>query len=110
MVLLNDPTYVEASRAFAARILGECAGSTRDRITWAWRATLQRAPRTEELETMEHLFDKHWKVYRDNPEAAAALIKVGASPAPDSFDKADLAAWTHVARVLLNLHETITKS
>ncbi len=110
MVLLNDPTYVEASRAFAARILGECAGSTRDRVTWAWRRALQRAPRTEELETMERLFDKHWKVYRDNPEAAAALIKVGASPAPDSLDQADLAAWTHVARVLLNLHETITRS
>ena len=110
MVLLNDPTYVEASRAFATRVLAECAGSTRDRITWAWRRALQRSPRPEELETMENLFDKHWKVYRNNPEAAAALIKVGASPAPASFDKAELAAWTHVARVLLNLHETITRS
>jgi hypothetical protein len=110
LVLLNDPTYVEASRAFAARILGECQGSTQERITWAWHQALQRAPRPDELRTMEDLYEKHWKVYRENPLVAAALITVGASSAPDSLSKSELAAWTHVARVLLNLHETITRS
>ena len=110
LVLLNDPTYVEASRVFAARILSECPGTTGDRIAWAWRRALQRAPRPEELRTMEQLLDQHLKIYRDNPEAAAALLSVGQTPPPDALDKAELAAWTHVARVLLNLHETITRS
>jgi mono/diheme cytochrome c family protein len=110
LVLLNDPTYVEASRAFAARILSECRGSTTERIDWAWRRALQRAPRPDELQTMEKLLDKHTKIYRDNPQAAAAVINVGASSVPDSLDTVELAAWTHVARVLLNLHETITRS
>jgi hypothetical protein len=110
LVLLNDPTYVEASRAFAGRILSECQGATSQRIAWAWRRALQREPRPEERRTIEQLLDKHLRIYRDNPEAAAALVSVGQSPAPDSLDKAELAAWTHVARVLLNLHETITRS
>ncbi len=110
LVLLNDPTYVEASRAFAARILSECQGSTSERISWAWRQALQRAPRTEELQTMEQLLAMHLGVYGKNPEAAAARLKVGLSPAPESLDKVELAAWTHIARVLLNLHEMITRS
>jgi hypothetical protein len=110
LVLLNDPTYVEASRAFAARILSQCQGSTADRIHWAWQQMLQRAPRPEELETIERLLEVHRKAYRDRAEAAAALMQVGMSPAPESLDQVELAAWTHVARVLLNLHETITRS
>jgi hypothetical protein len=110
LVLLNDPTYVEASRAFAARILSECSGSTSQRITWAWKQALQRAPEPEELKTIEQLLDTHLKVYHDKPDAAAALVKIGMTPASGSLDKAELAAWTHVARVLLNLHEMITRS
>lgn len=110
LVLLNDPTYVEAARAFAARTLTECKGSTSDRITWAWRQALQRAPRADELNTVEQLLAKHLKAYRDKPESAAALLKVGMAPVPAELDAAEVAAWTHVARVLLNLHETITRS
>jgi hypothetical protein len=110
LVLLNDPTYVEAARAFAARILCECSGSTDERVSWAWQQALQRSPRPEELVTMKQLLEMHLKTYRDNPAAAAELLKVGQNPAPGTLDQAEAAAWTHVARVLLNLHETITRS
>jgi hypothetical protein len=110
MVLLNDPTYVEASRAFATRILNEGSGSTNDRIAWAWRRALQRDPRPEEAATIEKLLEKHRQVYRNHPEAAASLLNVGSSPVTEALDKTELAAWTHVARVLLNLHESITRS
>jgi hypothetical protein len=110
LVLLNDPTYVEASRAFAARILMECQGSADDRITWAWQQALQRPPRPEEREVAARLLDKHRQIYREQPELAAALLKVGIDRAPAKIDPVELAAWTHVARVLLNLHETITRS
>ena len=59
---------------------------------------------------MRNLFDERLATYRADGAAAESLLKVGFSPAPAAFDKTELAAWTHVARVLLNLHETITRS
>jgi hypothetical protein len=109
LVLLNDPTYVEAARAFATRILRESTGGPDERIAWAWRQVLQRLPRAEELETMLDLQKRHQAAYAADPGAAAALLAVGTAPVPPDLDKAQLAAWTHVARVLLNLHETITR-
>jgi hypothetical protein len=110
LVLLNDPTYVEASQALARRILAECSGPTPERITWAFQQALQRDPDDEELRTLAQLFEKHLKHYRSDPASAAARLKIGAGELPESLDKPELAAWTHVARVLLNLHETITRS
>lgn len=109
LVLLNDPTYVEAARAFAARILRECRGTADQRISWAWQQALQRNPRAAELNTVRGLLNQHLQVYRANPQAAGKLLKTGFSPIPEGLDHAELAAWTHVARVLLNLHETITR-
>jgi hypothetical protein len=108
LVLLNDPTYVEAARAFAARIVGEGGASADARIRWAWRQALAREPRPDELETTRSLLDKHLAQYADNPASARALLKVGQAPAPER-SCAELAAWTSVARVILNLHETITR-
>jgi hypothetical protein len=110
LVLLNDPTYVEAARAFAARILTECPGSTEDRFRWAWQTALQRDPRPEELAVVASLREGHLADYRADPASAAALLRTGLAPVPPGLDAAELAAWTHVARVLLNLHETITRA
>jgi hypothetical protein len=110
LVLLNDPTYVEAARAFAARILSECQGTSDDRLVWAWQQAVQRDPGSEESKLMRELLDKHLKIYRADTKAAEALLKTGFAPVPTSLDQAELAAWTHIARVLLNLHETITRS
>jgi hypothetical protein len=110
LVLLNDPSYVEAARVFAAHVLEQCRGTTDDRIAWAWQRALQRSPRAEEVRTIRALLEHHLGAYRRDPAAAAELLATGLAPAPDSIDKPELAAWTHVARVLLNLHETITRS
>jgi hypothetical protein len=110
LALLNDPTYVEAARAFAARIMKECAGSPEERMAWAWKQSLQRLPRVEEMETVMPLYRQQLAAYQADPPAADALLKVGFAPAPTDLDKPELAAWTHVARVLLNLHETITRN
>lgn len=109
LVLLNDPTYVEAARAFAARIL-QTGGDTTKRIEWAMQRALQRKPTVEEARTLSSLFAKHLTDYQKDPSAAEALLKVGAAPVAANLNKPELAAWTHVARVLLNLHETITRS
>ncbi len=110
LVLLNDPSYVEAARVFAGRILGECGGSTGERITWAWQQALQRDPTATELKAMQSLLENRLADYRSNSAAVDDLLKTGSAPVPPAMDRAELAAWTHVARVLLNLHETITRS
>ena len=110
LVLLNDPTYVESARAFAARIVKEGSGDATARITWAWKQALARAPRADELTTARALFDKHLAQYKADAKAAESLLKVGLAPLPPAADQAELAAWTSVARVILNLHETITRS
>lgn len=111
LVLLNDPTYVEAARAFAGRILQSTdAADDSQRIVWAWRNALQRAPREEEVQVAQQLLQDHRGHYRQDPEAANQLLGVGMAPNPESLDKVELAAWTHLARVLLNLHESITRS
>jgi hypothetical protein len=110
LVLLNDPTYVEAARVFAARILTECSGTTDERIAWAWQQSLQRDPTMGEIETMRTLVGDRLDEYRNDDVSADVLLKTGLAPVPTALDKAELAAWTHVARVLLNLHETITRN
>ena len=109
LVLLNDPSYVEAARSLAARILDEAPGTPEDRLAWAWREVLQRLPRAEEVETVLPLYRRQREAYRADAAAAAALVRTGDAPIPAGLDTVELAAWTHVARVLLNLHETITR-
>jgi hypothetical protein len=111
LVLLNDPTYVEAARVFAAKILA-APGNADDqqRIVWAWRQALQRSPTPQESDVAMWLLQQHRGAYKENVEAAKQLVGVGQQSPPQTLDPAELAAWTHVARVLLNLHESITRS
>ncbi|MBI1842948.1 MAG: PSD1 domain-containing protein [Verrucomicrobia bacterium] len=110
LVLLNDPTYVEAARVFAARIVSEGGASVDARIRWAWRTAAQRPPDSQELATMRALLAKHLAEYRSDRAAAESLLATGLKPFPRDVDPAELAAWTSVARVILNLHETLTRS
>ncbi len=110
LVLLNDPTYVEASRTFAARVLRRGGTDTAARIGYAFREALQRAPTAEEVKVLSDLVMRHRKHYELNSGAAQALLKVGQSPLPADVPAAELAAWTSVTRAILNLHETITRN
>ena len=62
------------------------------------------------MKTLSTLFTQHLTDYQKDPAAAEALLKTGAAPVAANLNKPELAAWTHIARVLLNLHETITRS
>ena len=110
LVLLNDPTYVESARIFAERILRESGKTAQARITFAYQQALHRQPQARELELLTAVATKHLKQYQDDAAAADALLKVGAKPADGKLNKAELAAWTSIARVVLNLHETITRN
>jgi hypothetical protein len=110
LVLLNDPTYVEAARALGERMLREASGDDADRIAWAFRTVVSREPRAEESDLMLNLLAKHREEFSTDTEAATALLSVGQKPVPADLAADELAAWTSVARVLLNLHETITRT
>ena len=71
---------------------------------------MQRNPDANESKTVTALVNERLAAYRGDPKAAEDLLKVGLAPVPEKLDKAELAAWTHVARVLLYLHETITSA
>jgi hypothetical protein len=111
LVLLNDPTYVEASRKLAERILKElgAAATPDDRIAFAFRLATARKPSAEESAVLRRILDKQLAVYRSNAKAAADVLAVGESPRDEKIDAAELAAWTTVASTILNLDETVTK-
>ena len=110
LILMNDPTYVEAARNFAARILRDLPkADTNERIIWAWGQAVQRKPTLGELSTTTKLLEKQLLTYQNDLKSADELLKTGLSPVPAELNKSELAAWTHLARVLLNLHETITR-
>jgi len=116
LVLLNDPTFVEASRAFAERILRENGHgrpesvSDVEKITWAWRTCLSRTPSTNEIEVMIQLLSIERLDFEKNHDAAREYVKVGLSPVPEDLAVVELAAWTTVARTLFNLSEFITRN
>jgi hypothetical protein len=110
LALLNDPSFVEAARAFAQRLMREKPGADdASVIRHALRLALAREPRQGETESLTDFVRKQRLVYESKPEDAAALLETGQS-APLVVDNAvELAAWTQFCRVLLNLHETITR-
>ncbi|HEX3726061.1 MAG TPA: PSD1 and planctomycete cytochrome C domain-containing protein [Pirellulales bacterium] len=110
LVLLNDPTYVEAARVLARRIATEGGGSTQDRLRWAYRQVLSREPDGQEMVILSGLWEKHRTAYAADPAAAEHLTSIGEATANQGLDRAELAAWTSVARILLNLHETINRT
>jgi hypothetical protein len=110
LTLLNDPTFVEAARFWAARILqNPDATSDAERLAAVSADALSRPFLPEEQTRLLALLEKLRAGYRARPADAELLLKVGAVAAPQGLDRIELAAWTNLCRVVLNLHETITR-
>jgi Protein of unknown function (DUF1553)/Protein of unknown function (DUF1549)/Planctomycete cytochrome C len=108
LTLLNDPTFVEAARVFAAS-LHQIPGDDKARLISAFERTIARQPSPEELTRLLALLAQQKAHYTAHLDQAAALLRIGLAPLPPSEQHATMAAWTHVCRVLLNLHETISR-
>src|SRR5205823_1445948 len=108
LALMNDPTFVEASRKLAERLLNE-AKSSEERITLAFRVTTARRPSEREVNVLKRLFERQLAAYRQDRAAAEKLLGVGESKRDASLDVAELAAWAVIANVVLNLDETVTR-
>jgi hypothetical protein len=107
--LLNDPSFVEAARTYAAEILTSGRGSDRERIRDAFEEVTLRPPSHKELQILEDLLNDMRDGYRTNPERGRDLVKVGLNSAGAQCPPDELGAWTSVTRALFNLHETITR-
>jgi hypothetical protein len=110
LVLLNDPTYVEAARALAGRVLSEAGSSEAERLEFLFQHVLTRQASAEELAVLRPLLAKHQRQFGREKESAAEFLSVGDLKPPASLDPGELAAWTSVCRVMLNLHETISRN
>ena len=109
LVLMNDPTYVEAARALAERMITEAGGEPAGRVRHAYRLAMAREPSAEELDVLLTLAAQQEEDYRGGEPAARALLDVGESEPDPAIPVAELAAWTTVAGTVLSLRETITK-
>jgi mono/diheme cytochrome c family protein len=108
LVLMNDPVFVEAARAFAQRILTEGHSDDGSRLELAWRLALSRPPSEPERLILQRTLDRQQETYQHDPAAAQKLSSVGDLPRPANLDPVELAAWIGVCNVILNLNETIT--
>jgi len=109
LVLMNDPTYIEAARKLAERVLTEGPADTNERISLAFRLATARRPNERETAVLRRAFEQQLAAYRANPAEAEKLLKVGESQRNDKLDAAELAAWATVTSMILNLDETVTK-
>jgi hypothetical protein len=109
LVLMNDPTYVEAARALAERALTQAGPDPARRINYAFRLATARNPTPAELNALRELAREELARYHHDQVAALKLLQVGESPLDKKLRTTELAAWTSVASAILNLDETITK-
>ena len=99
LVLLNDPSMIESAEGFARRII-DTGLNRHDGIRWAFRLATMREPNQRELQTLVDYFQAE----RIHSQTRSSTSE------PNADQKADLAAWTRLCRVILNLHETVTRN
>ena len=109
LVLMNDPTYIEAARALAERMIAAGGSDPARRIACGFRLATARKPKPAEVRILRDLARHEALHFSEDRKAALALIRAGESPFDKKLDVAELAAWTTVASTILNLDETITK-
>lgn len=109
LVTLNDEVYVEAAQALARKVVKEGGASTAERVTFAFRQCLVRPPSGAELSRLLKLFDESKAAMAKDERKATQLATMPIGPVPAGANVAELAAWTVVGNVLLNLDETLMK-
>ncbi len=110
LVLLNDPSYVEAARVFAERILQSDLKSDELRIDAVFAEALSRSPSADEQAILKTLIASQRKRYAGTPDAAKEIVSVGERPVADGVDAVELASLLSVTRAVFNMHEFITRN
>ena len=108
LILLNDPTYVEAARKVAERVL-LASDSDEARIGLAFRIVLSRLPSDSEQEILQEILDDARIHFTSHSTASAEFLSIGNAPTDTTLNPLDLAAWSAVMSVVMNLDECISK-
>lgn len=112
LTLLNDPTFVEAARVLAERLLispNNTSQSDHERIDQLFLWVIQRQASADEADVLLELLNSNRQEYQSRPEAIQALLSIGIRPANTQINAKDLASWTQVCRAILNMSETTTR-
>jgi hypothetical protein len=107
--LMNDVTYLEAARAFAQRVMHEGGSSPQERISYALRLATAHRPTIAESAILNEAFTHDLRKYQADPGAALKYVSYGESPRDERLNVSELAAYTSVANLVLNLNRTIVK-
>ncbi len=107
--LMNDPTYVEAARFLAVRMLTDAGTDLKSQLEYGFRLILARSPQPAELAVLSAAFQRAQADFAADTKAAAELLQVGARRSPEQLDPVALAAMSLVASTILNGDEAVTK-
>jgi hypothetical protein len=106
---MNDVSYVEAARVFAQRVMNEGGALPAERIAFAFRSATARPPKPEEAAILLDAFRRNEDRFTSKPEAAAKNVSAGEYPRDAKLDVIELAAYTSVTSLILNLNEAVMK-
>ena len=109
LVLLNDPTFVEAARGLAERMLKEGGSTAQQRIQFGFVVATSRPATERELSVLMSEYARQYRSFRQDVTAAEDLLCIGESKRDTSLNVVEHAAWTNVAGIILNLDEALTK-
>ena len=110
LTLLNDPSFIEAARVFAERIIETDATDDAQRLVWAFRQVFSREPTQREAQLLLSMLQRQRESFEQSPESAAHLTSIGMKPLADNMNVVEVAAWTSVSRALLNVNEAIMRN
>lgn len=107
--LLNDPTYIEAARLLAQRMMLEGGATIESRLTYGFRLVMARRPRPAEMTILKRSLERSLREFQADPAGAESLLKVGEATTDATLNATELASYTLLASSMLNLDETVTK-
>ena len=109
LTLLNDPIFVEAARKLAERAILEGGATPEARLSYAFRLAIGHAPEARDLAVLVKTLERMRSNYQADEKVAIQLLSVGAAPRNASIPVSELAAYTAITSMILNLDEAITK-
>jgi hypothetical protein len=107
--LMNDVAYVEAARVFAQRVIKEGGANPTERIAYAFRVATARQPKAAETAILLNAFRQNLEQFKAKPDAALKYVSSGEYARDTKLDVTELAAYTSVTSLILNLNATVTK-
>jgi Protein of unknown function (DUF1553)/Protein of unknown function (DUF1549)/Concanavalin A-like lectin/glucanases superfamily/Planctomycete cytochrome C len=107
--LMNDVAYVEAARVFAERVMKEGGATPRERVAYAFRVATARRAKETEIEILLDAFAQNLESFKARTDAALKYVSTGEHQRDTRLDVSELAAYTTVTSLILNLNETVMK-